>query len=292
MAFRTIDFYCLGATHLDIKARAQIKPELGDSIPVSTSKCFGGVATNIAANLSKMGAKVALCSIIGRDHEGLQIKDALIKAGIDIKDIIYSSNNNTASYHALLYENGELFIAASDMKIYDELTPSLIEPCLREREAVAHWIIDSNFSEESIGAIVRLSSRNQHLWGVGVSVCKAKNLRAGFPYWDGLFLNKKELEALSEKRGIEEGIRAIHKEKCPMVIVSAGKEGIFCSQGYKIEHFPSSIRSIKDVTGAGDALCAGILYGLFMSESLEEAIERGFRACSITIASMSSFINE
>lgn len=292
MQNKTTDFFCLGAAHIDSKARACIKPAIGESIPTSISTCIGGVACNIASNLAIMNASVSLCSIIGADSKGRSLLEKLQKFGIDTDDIMLSCSKATASYFALLCERGELFIAAATMDIYDEMTPELLAPCLIRRRPTKHWVIDANLSARSIEALSVHKTPAQSLWGVGASSCKAGRLSAGFPHWRGLFLNSKELEALSGKQDIESGMRTVLREGCDLVVVTAGKEGLFYACGQKIEKMSSILSTVVDVTGAGDALCAGTLYGLFKHERLEEAIKRGMRAAALTLTSFHSSLSE
>jgi hypothetical protein len=60
---------CIGAANLDRKLRA--KPlVMGTSNPAGAVESFGGVARNIAENLARMGAPVALITAVGNDSSG------------------------------------------------------------------------------------------------------------------------------------------------------------------------------------------------------------------------------
>lgn len=287
MAESSPDFFCLGGAHIDTKASALIKPMMGESIPARTSSCLGGVACNIALNLMSMHARVALASRVGDDLLGNGLREKLTQAAIDTADITLSQSSPTASYYALLCERGELFIAVADMAIYDEVTPDLLRRSLLNRSKVPHWVVDSNLSEAAIKAISEHATSAQSLWGVGVAAFKALRLKAGFPRWDGLFLNKEELFALSGETAIEPGLKKLQTQ-CPLIIVSAGVKGLFFACDNHIEHRVSLAPVVVDVTGAGDALTAGILYGLFQGDNIESAIEKGFTAAHRAIATLHS----
>lgn len=281
------DFYCVGGAHIDSKASSLVKPIIGESIPARTSFCVGGVACNIALNLQSMKARVALLSRVGDDPQGQCLQNTLIKAGIDIRDISLSLTSPTASYYALLSEQGELFIAVADMAVYDELTPNMLVPLLKNRTSIPHWIVDANMSEMLIKTVAEQATEAQHLWGVGVAAFKALRLKAGIPRWNGLFLNQEELFALSGETSIERGMQRI-QSLCPLLVVSAGIKGLYFALNNCIEHRVSSASVVVDVTGAGDALSAGILYGLFRGEDIESAVQRGFAAAHRTIATLYS----
>lgn len=283
----TFDFYCLGGAHIDSKASTLIKPTIGESIPARTSYCLGGVACNIALNLKSMHARVALSSRVGDDPQGRNLREELSKAGIDIADISLSKSSSTASYYALICERGELFIAVADMAVYDEVTPLILSGQLKSRTSVPHWVVDSNLSEAAIKTITEQATKAQSLWGVGVAAFKALRLKAGLPRWNGLFLNKEELFALSGETSIERGLKTFQNQ-CPLIVVSAGVKGLYFALDNTIEHRRSPAPVVVDVTGAGDALTAGILYGLFKGEDIESAIQKGFNAAHRTIATLHS----
>jgi pseudouridine kinase len=60
------------------------------------------------------------------------------------------------------------------------------------------------------------------------------------------------------------------------VVAHAGAEGAFVSNGEDIEHVPAqSAGPIIDVTGAGDAAVAGLLFGLLQGDDLVTAATFG-----------------
>ncbi|HXW60154.1 MAG TPA: PfkB family carbohydrate kinase, partial [Myxococcota bacterium] len=184
-----------------------------------------------------------------------------------------------------------LFVAFADMEIYEELTPEVLIPALKRQIFTPHWVIDANLSEESIKAIVEQATPAQRIWGVGVAAWKARRLLSGFPHWQGLFLNKEELFSMSGESTVEQGIGVLLDRSCPLVVVSAGNKGVYFSEHGLIKHRPCPKSLVVDVTGAGDALVAGILYGLFKEEDLEKAIQRGFDAAGRILGTFDSFLS-
>jgi pseudouridine kinase len=283
-----LSFYCLGAAHTDIKAHALTNPKLGDSVPVMSRKCLGGVACNLAVNLAHCGAKVALASLVGEDPEGHALIRTLALNNIDTKDILFSKLSPTAKYYALLTPEGELFVAMADMSIYDELSPELISSLIYKRSSISDWVIDANISGQTIKLISNNIKSHQRLWGIGVSAHKIKVLASGFPNFYGLILNLEELFALTNTSDLKEAMRVLRREKCSRIVVTAGALGVYYCDGKNIGHQKSSSTKIIDVTGAGDAFSAGVIYGLAKGHDFEEAIDLGFKLATKIIRSTDS----
>lgn len=69
------------------------------------------------------------------------------------------------------------------------------------------------------------------------------------------------------------------------VIATLGPLGLCHTDKNKSTHFHSIAKHIVDVTGAGDSLTAGLIYGLLEYESIEIACWCGLAAAAITISS-------
>src|SRR5215475_13803209 len=110
---------CIGAAHIDRRARAFAAVVAGSSNPVRQSTGSGGVARNVAETQARLGAKVALLSRVGGDGEGDRLIAALAALGIDTSRIARAPDAATASYTALIEPDGELMVGIADMAIYD-----------------------------------------------------------------------------------------------------------------------------------------------------------------------------
>lgn len=284
--------YCIGAAHMDVKASPLVKPTQGESIPVNTMSCYGGVARNFAENFSIMGAEPSLLSLVGDDAEGTSLISNLSKLGIDVSDILVSDQMPTAKYYALLDQDGELFVATADMGIYDHLTPEKVLPKISRRLDIIDWVIDANLPAETIAAITKNASSHQRLWGTAVSAAKAPRLNYGLPYWHGLFLNRSELVDMTDEVDLYQGVQVLLKEGVKNVVVTAGADGVFYSNGGAIQYVPCPPVDVVEVTGAGDAFCACMIYLLIQGLPFDKAIERSFPAAKKALLSTSSSLAE
>src|SRR5215475_13906112 len=119
---------CIGAAHIDRRARAIAPVVAGSSNPVRLSTGWGGVARNVAETLARLGAKVALLSRVGSDAEADRLIGALAALGIDTGRVVRAPDAATASYTALIDPDGELVVGIADMAIYDGMDAAFFAP--------------------------------------------------------------------------------------------------------------------------------------------------------------------
>jgi pseudouridine kinase len=110
---------CIGAANLDRKLRTLGPLALGTSNPASQSESFGGVARNIAENLARLGAPVALLTAVGADSSGAALLAHAESLGIDTRGALRLDGASSGTYTAVLDQNGEMVVALADMALYD-----------------------------------------------------------------------------------------------------------------------------------------------------------------------------
>lgn len=95
---------------------------------------------------------------------------------------------------------------------------------------------------------------------------------------------------------IEKGARRLLDHGASKVIVTQGKDGssLFYKEGDAVIRFhqePYKVESIEDVTGAGDAFSAGVLWGLLQGFELTTALRLGSLSGSAVIQCMGADIS-
>ncbi len=300
----------IGGANIDLRGRPVGEVlERHTSNPGKINVGSGGVGRNIAHNLALLNVPVTLLSAVGDDGEGIRILEETGKAGVKMEQMIISGEHPTGIYLGILDEKGEMEVAVSDMRILEEVTVDYLRSkayLIKESKIV---VVDTNIPEESIGYVVDLCNKVKvPLLIEPVSVEKAKKLRKildGSGRWiiDYITPSRDELESIlgaeiDDDRDIDL-VKAAEELKCrgvKNVIVTLGKRGIYVSYGgaggsseggqdepackfmapYKGE--------VVDVTGAGDALVAGLVYGIYKGYSMEVAARFGLGAAALTIS--------
>ena len=306
----------IGGVNIDLRGRSEEELKRYTSNPGKINIGSGGVGRNIAHNLALLNVPVTLLSAVGDDGEGIRILEETGKAGVKIEQTIISGEHPTGIYLAILDEKGEMEVAVSDMQILEEITVEYLRSkayLIKESKIV---VVDTNIPEESIEYMVDLCNKvNVPLLIEPVSVEKAKKLRKvlegsgkgrGSGKWiiDYITPSEDELESIlgaeiDDNQDIDV-VKAAEELKCrgvKNVIVTLGKRGIYVSyggaggssEGEQDEpgkgKFMAPYRGeVVDVTGAGDALVAGLVYGIYKGYSVEVAARFGLGAAALTIS--------
>lgn len=296
----------IGGSNIDIKGKPFNQLERGTSNPGSINIALGGVGRNIAHNLALIGVPVIFLSVIGEDDWGRKILEDTREAGVEMEQVKISKKNSTGIYLAILDEKGEMQVAISDMKACEEISVRYIkskEEIIRESDIV---VMDTNLPEKSIKYISKIcSEENIKLVVEPVSVEKSKKLMKVLDKIDYLTPNKEELESiaggikLKNNEDIESAVERLRNggKGVKNIILTLAERGVYLSEeemdrksekkersknrGKFIQ--PYKVESIE-VTGVGDALVAGLVYGIFKGFSLDIAVRYGLAAAALTIS--------
>ena len=277
----------IGGANTDIKAKTLGPHVAATSNPAEIHVKPGGVARNIAHNLARLGVATDLITVLGQDANGAMIAEATSKAGVNMAHSI-QIQVPTGTYLAVLGANGELITAASDMKCLSFLSKTYLEQKRNIVKEKKYILADCNLSEELLEEIATQASAKLVIEPVSVSKCQ--KLLAILKHHK-VFLatpNLDQMEALTATREIATGIEALHRLGLQNVVIHAGKDGAYASDGAAIAHIPSQAHSITDVTGAGDAATAGLIFGLMQNLPLAKAAAIGQEMAAKVIASQFS----
>jgi pseudouridine kinase len=279
------DIIVIGGANLDIKARSLNLNHFGTSNPSRISTSPGGVARNIAHNLARLGAHVGLITIIGNDHQGQAVLAATKVAGVDVSRVRETAAA-TGTYIAILNPDGELVTAVNDMRAVDDITPGVIASFAQDITAANLIVADCNLPLATLEAIAALA--RDKLFIEPVSVPKSQKLKSLLQSGP-IFMaspNLDQIESLTGSRDIVGGCNTLHKLGLQNVVAHAGPEGAFISNGDDIDHAPAqSAGPIIDVTGAGDAAVAGLVFALLRGDDLLTAASFGQTLAGRVIAS-------
>jgi pseudouridine kinase len=269
------DIIVIGGANLDIKAKSLEVNHFGTSNPGRITSSPGGVGRNIAHNLARLGARVGLIAAIGTDHQGDVVLDATRAAGVDVSRI-RASAPATGTYIAVLNPDGELVTAMNDMRAAEMVTPEIIQEYAEDIRAARLVVADCNQPLETLQAIADLA--RDKLFIEPVSVPKAAKLTALLKS-GRVFMaspNLDQIESLTGSRDIFEGCKVLHALGLQHIVAHAGAEGAFVSNGEDIDHVPPQPAGpIIDVTGAGDAAVAGLVFALLQGDDLITAAAFG-----------------
>ena len=282
------DIIVIGGTNIDIKAKTTAKYLAGTSNPGNVTFTPGGVARNISHNLGCLGARVALISAIGNDTAGEIAVNTTSSAGVDLS-LILRSDAPTGAYVAVLDEKGELVSAVNDMRILESLTPQFVKQHRAALQAARLIVVDCNVRLDLLDYLALHFS--EKLVIEPVSVTKSQKLRTLLEKHEVFIAtpNRDQLKALTDTDNMDQACRELHERGLHNLVVHLGAGGALLSSGKGMKKIPGTMQpQVSDVTGAGDAAVAGLVYGLSKGYDLSKSAHFGQAAASVALNSASS----
>ncbi len=283
-------FVCIGGAAVDRKLRLAAPPVLGTSNPARATASFGGVARNVAENLARLGAEVAFVSAVGADADGRALLGHLAGLGVDVTAARLIEGATTAQYIAALNPDGSLAFGLADLGVLDAQYGDLVAS-LPALEPGAVVFADCNAPAEGLAAVLaQVRAAGARLAVDAISTVKVRRLP---PRLDGvaiLFLNLDEARSLLDEsaapaRDLAARLLARGAEA---VVLTLGAEGALAATMRAVTHVPAEPAQVADVTGAGDSMIAGTLFGLAQGLDLAEAVRLGAHIAARTVATGST----
>jgi pseudouridine kinase len=264
---------CAGNAALDRTFALSGPARLATSNPAQLRTGYGGVARNVAENLARLGVSVSLVSQVGDDAGGRALRDDCAAHRIDVRWLALSPAHVTSEYVAVIDPQRELVIGASASAAIDALSAAEVRSAIASGGAAAWIFADCNLPPSVLAALIE-DRRNggPRLAIDAVSTVKALRLPQDLRGLDLLFANEDEARALGT-RGAEANV------------ITRGARGVVVATRSRTAELDAPPARAVDVTGAGDALVAGTLYGLLGGETLIDAVRTGTLAALMTIES-------
>lgn len=281
----------IGGLNYDIKAKLHEEvAHLNDSNSGLISQHDGGVARNIAEVLGRLELPTKLISVFGDDHASQSMKQNLEKQQIDVSDAIFIENMRADTYISFHDHTGELLMAVNQMAVIKEITPSFIHTKIETICQAAIVVCDCNLSAETLQEIASLN-RQGILVIDGVSTAKIRRIEALSHKIDLLKLSRLEAVSLCDapsETSLEGLITKVRDKGVKQVLVSDGEKGFAINDGTSIHHFDAIKATPQTVTGAGDCLLAGIIYGIATGMPLSKAGEIGRKTAYLSTKSVAA----
>jgi rfaE bifunctional protein kinase chain/domain len=229
-----------------------------------------GGAANVALNIKSMGANPILCSVVGNDTKGDEFLSLLEKQKMETVGILKSDKRITTTKFRVIGNNMQLLRVDEEIDSFLEeidrkkLFETFIEISREKKiDVIVFQDYDKGIIDEEL--ISRVVEKAGEL-GIPVAVDPK---RRNFLSYKGVTLFKPNLKELSEGLKIEIDRKNRNKLKdavsklkskinADIVMITLSEDGIFVEyndNGEKeVKLFPSYVRAISDVSGAGDTV--------------------------------------
>ncbi len=281
----------VGAAGMDTKGWARETVIPATSNPGEIRISVGGVGRNIAENLARLGVNTILLSAVGDDESGRVILECTAAGGVDTSQVIIEANAPSAAYLAVLDETGNLVASIDNMDIVRFITPRYIYDRRRFIRDADMVVMDANLPPATIRSLLRVARKyDVPVCADPTSASLAPRLREHLKDLYLITPNVAEAEALCEVAisSRDEAIRAAKKlvtMGVEVAIVTLAEMGLCYATTEISGHVPAIRCEIIDFTGAGDALTAGVVFGLLNDFPLDEAVRLGVSTAALTLQS-------
>ena len=277
----------VGGSNIDIQGFPKDSLILGDSNPGCVKTSLGGVGRNIAENLTRLGIKTKLLSVLGDDENGKRILNHAKSIDLHMENTLIVKGESTSTYLCVLDEKRDMNVAISYMDILKNMDINYIKKNDYIIKNSKFCIVDANLPE--ILEYLVMTYDVPFILDT-VSASKAKKIKNLVGYFHTIKPNKMEAEVLS---GItiknEEDLKKVGQyfigKGVKNVFITLGADGVY----YKTPNIEGVIvpptMKMVGATGAGDAFVAGLTYGLIHGKNIEEEIKFAIGASILAISS-------
>jgi D-glycero-beta-D-manno-heptose-7-phosphate kinase len=224
-----------------------------------------GGASNVANNLSSLGARTYLAGVIGDDERGAILKSELQQRGIDTSGIIADESRPTTLKTRVVAHHQQ--VVRIDKERVDALSNDLISRIIGFTRGIINRldaIIIEDYGKGVITPkllryIVPLARAHKKIISVDP---KEEHLR----YYQGITLITPNNHEASKAVGFgikdnntlkKAGEAVLKKFKCKIALITLGENGMAVFQkGRPMKHIPTVAQEVFDVSGAGDTVIA------------------------------------
>jgi len=268
MRFDVIGF---GALNVDKLYRVgRIAKEGEEGFILSMMELPGGSAANTIVGLARLDIRTGFIGKVSRDHEGKLLLDGFRREGVDIGGVVIAKMGQSGTVSAFIDRKGEraLYVHPS---VNDTLAFKEIDLDYAKQTKFLHL---TSMDEKPFQAQKELV---ETLPNVKVSldlgeIYGRKGLTKLRPLLKRSYVlmpSENELKMMT-RANFKEGANRLLEEGTRIVAVKLGQKGCYVTNGkesYLVKPFETKV---VDTTGAGDAFCAGFLYGLIKGKDLYE----------------------
>jgi ribokinase len=239
----------VGSINLDLVAQAERLPRAGETVSgASFSRVPGGKGANQAVAAARLGAEVLMVGAVGSDELADAALAGLREAGVEDGWLVKDAPTGIALI--TVDATGETTIVVAS-GANAELRPD--DLALGDAEAV---LCQQEIPVETVARAAELAPR---------FFLNAAPARPGAPDAELTVVNRLELEALGERRGL--------------VCVTLGADGaVLLEDGEEVARVKPPPVEAVDGTAAGDAFTACLVVSLLEGRSREESLHRSSAA--------------
>jgi len=237
------------------------------------AEACGGSAANTAVGLARLGCKVGFIGKAGCDREGELLIQDFCKEGVDADGVVRVGQGKSGSVLGFVDKKGAraLYIdsGVNDTIEFDEINVEYVSQA--QFLHLTSFVGEKSFHTQK-NLLNALPNSVKVSFDPG-----ALYARKGYAELEPilkktyvLMPNAIELELLTGETDYCKGADFMIGRGVKIVAVKLGGDGCYITDGRERHLIKAFKVKVVDTTGAGDAFCAGFLYGLINDKSLFE----------------------
>lgn len=264
-----VDLATVGIVCADVMVRpVDAMPERGKLTLTPTLELhMGGLAGVTAAVYSKLGGSSAFIGAVGCDGFGRYILNTLTGAGVDVSHVRQRSELNTSATVVLVGSDGERTFL-HHVGANGSVSPADIDSELFRHVKALHWggpSVTPHLDGAPMGEV--LEQAQTHGVITSMDTCYDGTdtwlplIEPALPHLDLVMSSLEEAQRYTGQDTPEAIADFYLSYGARAAVIKLGGEGLYVKGGDEAHRLPAHAVTPVDTTGAGDAACAGFLYG-------------------------------
>jgi ribokinase len=281
----TFDVVCFGALNMDKLYQVnRIAREDEESFIIDIQEHPGGSAANTAVGLARLALKVGFIGKIAEDREGRLLREDFEDEEVDTNGIVVTKQGRSGVAMGYVDKKGDRALYV-DPGVNDSLEFEEIDLAYAGDTDFLHltsFVGDTTFHSQK--ELLRTLSDVKVSFDPGELYAR-KGLASLRPIIERSFVmspNENEVKLLTGQ-SYEKGSEILLDEGAKTVVVTLGRRGCYVTNGRETHLVEPYEVKVVDTTGAGDAFCAGFLYGLIKNKDLYECGRLGNFVASLCL---------
>ena len=225
-----------------------------------------GGAANVALNVKAMGATPILCAVIGQDEKGVTFRQLMDAEGLSVAGLVESTDRVTTVKTRIIGSSQQM------MRVDEEDQHPLTEA----EETNLTALIANLLDQEKVDVII-FEDYDKGVITPGliksvVDLAAKKNIpiavdpkKRNFDAYKGVTLFKPNFKELKEGTKTDPDLNdmkevaaalqlLVSNLEARMALVTLSERGVMIGDAQSQAHFPAHVRTIADVSGAGDTV--------------------------------------
>lgn len=280
----------LGSINMDLVCRVDEFAGPGETVGAQQFNEFpGGKGANQAVGVARLGKKVQMFGMLGKDTFGTQLLGSLVESGVNVEHVVFQKCHSGLANIVVdsRGENAIVIVAGANAKVNEEY----VEDVLDHLKKLRILLLQIEIPLSSLGFLLTHLSPTEPL--VILDPAPATDMSGIFTQRVNIITpNTGELETLTgvtvagDRTTKKATWKLMEKTGISTVICKAGENGCFLVTEEVFKHIPAEKVNVVDTTAAGDAFNAALAVRLADDKSLEGSVKYANAAAALSVTKL------